>query len=399
MECEHTYTRNQVEEIAEAAARKAISSMLNLGNCISPDASESDIDMSRNNSKIRRRFDYKGSSVWICADSEKEYADKLLALLGGQNIERPQEQKHLFKDYAKNWYEKFSKPNIARNTAITYERQLKNNIYPILGQKYIEDITVDDIQTLFNSFKNGTKKETKTKTKTVLIQIFKKAYEDQVIHRNPMAASSLKITGEQSEPTKPYTVEQMQYLAAHLSEIDNETERAWLAISICLPLRPEEVLGLKWNNVDLENLTVSIKNTVTHPTRNEAYFTEYTKTATSRRILVLPPEIKQYLPPKGKPDEFVIGGKAPISYTSLRNMRKRIAKKIGFDEGITPRRFRTTVATDISNQTHDIKLVQKMLGHSTPEITLKYYDKGRNTAADATLAISTCYKLANVTES
>ena len=261
----------------------------------------------------------------------------------------------------------------------------------------MEDITVDDVQNIFNSFKEGTKKETKTKTKTVLTQIFKKAYEDEIIKRNPMLSTSLKITGDQSEPTQPYTVEQMRYLAAHLCDIDDETDRAWLALSICLPLRPEEVLGLKWNNINLDNLTIQIKNTVTHPTRNEPYFKEYTKTATSRRTLKLPSEIKQFLPQKRKAKDFVIGGEKPLSYTSLRHMRKRIAKKISFSESITPRRFRTTVATDISAQTHDIKLVQQMLGHSTPEITIKYYDKGRNTAADAASIITSCYNLTNVT--
>jgi integrase len=396
MKREHRYTRKQMEEIAEAAAQKAISSMLNLGNCISPGVSESDNDMPRNEHKIRRRFDYAGSTIWICADSEREYADKLLDMFGGKHANEHVE-KHLFKDYAKNWFEKFSKPNISPITAITYERQLNNNIYPTLGDKYLEDITVDDVQTLFNNFKAGTKKETKTKTKTVLLQIFKKAYEDKIIQRNPMDSSSLKITGGQSEPTTPYTVEQMRHLAASLSKLDDTTERTWLAISISLPLRPEEVLGLKWEDIDLDRLTVSIKNTVTHPTRNRPYFSEYTKTATSRRVLILPKEIKQYLPPKGNPNEFVVGGKEALSYTFLRNMRKRIAKKIGFDDAITPRRFRTTVATDISAQTHDIKLVQQMLGHSTPEITLKYYDKGRNTATDATSAIANCYKLADVT--
>ncbi len=88
---------------------------------------------------------------------------------------------------------------------------------------------------------------------------------------------------------------------------------------------------------------------------------------------------------------FVIGGKHPISYTGLRFIRKRIARDIGYSGTITPRRFRTTVATDISDMTHDLKLVQKMLGHSTPQMTLKHYDKGRSTSVDATNAIERCY--------
>ena len=107
--------------------------------------------------------------------------------------------------------------------------------------------------------------------------------------------------------------------------------------------------------------------------------------------MTVPQESIDILPPAGAEDEFIIGGKEPVSYTKLRGMRKRINLATGFGETITPRRFRTTVATDISNETHDLKLVQRMLGHSTPEMTLKHYDKGRNTSVDAVDAVTKVY--------
>ena len=39
-----------------------------------------------------------------------------------------------------------------------------------------------------------------------------------------------------------------------------------------------------------------------------------------------------------------------------------------------------------------------MLGHSTPQMTLKHYDKGRSTAADAAQTISKCYGFDSVTD-
>lgn len=56
--------------------------------------------------------------------------------------------------------------------------------------------------------------------------------------------------------------------------------------------------------------------------------------------------------------EFVFGGKSPLSYTQVRRMCNRIKRDIGFDENITPIRFRTTVLTDLYDQTKDIKLAQ-----------------------------------------
>lgn len=134
------------------------------------------------------------------------------------------------------------------------------------------------------------------------------ALDDGFILRNPLQSSAVKIKGKAANVTEPYTVDQMRFLAAHLGEVKREMDRAWLALSISLPLRPEEVLGLKWEDVDLENCVIHVRNTVTHPTRNEPEFKPYTKTASSVRELAFPREILAYLPKPGKPEDFVVGG-------------------------------------------------------------------------------------------
>ena len=240
---------------------------------------------------------------------------------------------------------------------------------------------------------DSAKQESKNKVKTVLNQIFKMALDDNLILRNPLLSSSIRIKGLAATETEPYTVEQMRHLASHLNDVKKPMDRAWLAISLSLPLRPEEVLGLQWADVDEETCTIHVRNTVTHPTRNEPEYKAYTKTASSVRDLKFPKEILAYLPERGMSNEFVIGGEKPISYTKLRGIRKRVNLDTKFGETITPRRFRTTVATDISAMTHDLKLVQKSLGHATPQMTLKHYDKGRSGAIDASNAIGTCYGL------
>lgn len=350
--------------------------------------------MSKNTKKIRREVKLNGASVWVTADSEQEYAEKLLKLSDRPSKE-PASPKHPFRAYAERWYNVFSKPNVCSTTALTYRRQLDYHIYPALADKYVEDLTVDDVQTIFNRMGRETRTETKNKVKIVLNQILRLAVEERILAFNPFQSTALKIKGLDAVETKPYSVSQMKYLAAHLPDVKNATDRAWLALSIALPLRPEEVLGLKWENVDLATGVISVRNTVSHPTRNLGEFKTYTKTSSSRRDLVMDPALLQYLKPAGPPGDFVIGGSSPLSYTKLRSMRKRIEKDTGFDEPVVPRRFRTTVATDISDVTHDLKLVQKMLGHASPQMTLRHYDKGRKTAIDATAAISQRYGVSN----
>lgn len=367
-----------------------VTDKLNLGNSIpNRDSLESEEFMSNT---IRRHVRINGTTVWITAKTEQEYMEKVVRLSGG-NVMPVSKPKHPFGEYALTWLNVFSRPNVERVTSVSYEQQLKNYILPVLGEMNLEDITPADVQKIFSNMGKRMKQESKNKVKIVLNQIFKMAMNDDIIAKNPLEAPSIRIKGEKSTPTVPYSVNEMRYMAEHLIDIQSGMDRAWLAISISLPLRPEEVLGLTWADVDEVNGVFHIRNTVTHPARNEPEFKTYTKTAASIRDLAVSEELLSCLPVRGKLNEFVIGGKTPLTYMQVRRMRERIQRDIQFDGSITPRRFRTTVATDISAQTHDLKLVQKMLGHSSPQMTLKHYDKGRSTTVDATDAITSCYGL------
>lgn len=349
---------------------------------------ESEDRMLLNKKKIRREIQINGEKVWITADNEQDYANKLLKLSG---VTHHEEAKHLFRDYADRWFYGVSKPNIVNVTANTYRRQLDHHINPVLGDMNLEEIDAFAVQQVFNRLSSDARQDTKNKIRIVLNQIFKMAVEEDLIRHNPMASSTLRVKGLAAVETEPYTVEEMRYFASHLNDIQDPYDRAWLALSVCFPLRPEEVLGLQWRDIDKTSGVIRIRNTITHPDRNRLFFRTYTKTAASRRALAIPEKLYEFLPEQGTDEEFVIGGKEPVSYTKLRCMRKRIAEQIGYNGTITPRRFRTTVATDISASTHDLKLVQHMLGHADPQMTLKHYDKGRQTAVDGASVIADCY--------
>ena len=95
--------------------------------------------------------------------------------------------------------------------------------------------------------------------------------------------------------------------------------------------------------------------------------------------------------PQVQDGEFVFGGKKPLSYTQVRKMCDRIKKDISFSENITPIRFRTTVLTDLYDQTKDIKLAQAAAEHTTSAMTLRYYVKGRETINKAAAVVDRTY--------
>ena len=344
-------------------------------------SSEGATDMAN---RINQAVMINGKKCWITAKTAQEFADKVANLLTG-GVQ--QKGTHPFTEYAWNWFNTYSLPNIATVTATTYRRQLEKYLIPAFGELSVEEITPDHVQQMFN--KMIVAKATKDKARMVLNQILEAALEDKLIDANPAKSRKVKVKGTASKPTAPYSVEQMRYLAKHLPDIRNDRDRAFLALLIYHPMRLEEELGLKGEDLDRENLKIRICRAVTHPNRNQPEIKE-TKTEGSVRVLDLSAKALVHIP-ETPDNEFILGGNKPLTYTVVRKMCQRIREDIGFEEKITPRRFRTTVLTDIYDQTKDIKLAQQTGGHANFDTSLKHYIKGRETTRVATDAVENLY--------
>ena len=358
--------------------------MVNLENCIDAPhympSSGGDTDMA----KINRTVIINGEKRWIHAETEQQYADKLAKIFGTQN---GCSTKHNFREYARNWFNLYSKPNIETATATTYERQLTLHLFPAFGEMAIEDISVDDLQLFFNGMSGA--KATKQKARLVLNMIMEAALEDGLIQRNPLKSKRLKITGAASVYTKEYTVDQMRFLVRNLDNVKKPVDQMYLAIQALHTLRLEEVLGLKWEDIDTDNMLIHVCRAVTHPKRNQPEI-KATKTESSVRTIGLSKIAAIYLI-RGKDTDFVFGGENPYSYQQVKRMCERIQRDTNFDERITPIRFRTTVLTDIYDRTKDVKAAQEAAGHTTAAMTLKHYVKGRACSTLTASAIDHVY--------
>lgn len=344
------------------------------------------------NKRIRREIIINGTKRWITGATEQEYAESLIRALNMDAVARFTAEKHNFTTYAQKWFEVFAKPNISVVCATTYERQLRLHIFPAFDGMDIESIQPTDIQRMFNLMTDSAK-ESKIKVKNVLNMIFQQAQEDGLIQKNPLKSKSIRITGKASKETAPYSVEQMRFLVRGIDRLTNSADKMFLALHMLHPLRLEELLGLKWGDVDFETLSIHIRRATTHPTRNQPLVKE-TKTEASARMIALVPQILPYLK-KGDADAFVLGGEKPLSYSQLRKMCERIQRETGFEESISPRRFRATVLTDIYDKTKDIKCTQASAGHTTATMTLKHYVKGRQAQNDTATPIAMAYGLTN----
>lgn len=351
---------------------------------------EESADMATQAAKIRRPITINGEKRWVSGNSEQEYAENVIKAAQGNThttqLKHTTNSKHLFKPYAQRWFEVFSKPNIETVTSITYERQLRIHINPIIGDMNIEDLTSADIQTVFNKM-GDVSKETKNKVKNVLNMVLEQALEDGLITKNPLRSKNVRINGKSSKHRELYSVEQMKYLVQNIDKVKKPMDRAYLALVALHPFSPEEVLGLM--GADIDENKIRIRRAVIHPNRNQPEI-KGTKNDYRSRDLDLAPQAKRHLPQVAD-DEFILGGQKPLSYTQVKKMCARIQKDLQFDDSITPSRFRTTVLTDLYDTTKDVKQVQAAAGHSNASTTMKYYVQGRYQSRNSAAPIAALY--------
>lgn len=338
--------------------------------------------------RIRRSITVSGVKRWVTASTEQEYAEKVAALFADP-AKVKSKNSHLFRHYANDWFNVFHAPNVQSYTQKTTRRHLDKHIFPVIGDKTLEEITPTDIQEVYNAF-GDVAKGTLLKARQPMHQIFNRAVEDGIITRNPVESSSVVMRGRPEKETEPYSVEEMRYIVAHIPDVRNPIDRAFIALSALHPLRLEETLGLCGGDIDMAHSVISIHQAVelddAHGKLKE------TKTQGSVRTIPLVEAAKQYIPDI-PPDKLLFGGDRPYRKWDVAQMRRRITADMGLEQLISSRRFRATVLTDIYDTSKDIKLTQRLAGHTTPNMTLQHYVKGRQPKQDTAKLIADRYNL------
>ena len=91
-------------------------------------------------------------------------------------------------DSMQSWLEVFKFPSVEQTTYDRCECSAKNQIYPILGEKPVGDITAADIKNLLNCLMNENYAYTTVKKAYVLLnEYFRYLYREELIPKNPMS--------------------------------------------------------------------------------------------------------------------------------------------------------------------------------------------------------------------
>ena len=154
----------------------------------------------------------------------------------------------------------------------------------------------------------------------------KYAVADGLISKNPCLSLDLDIPSDKKTEREALPIDQYKDILMNLTKL-NKNDQRFMGLLMYTGMRRGEALGLRWEDIDLENNVLHIRRNVTHPQRNAPEITT-PKTKAGRRDIPIDENLLVLLMPVQE-HGFIIGGtEDPLTLSAHRNMWKRINKQI-----------------------------------------------------------------------
>lgn len=288
-----------------------------------------------------------------------------------------EDQSPLFSDYYNEWIAMKEGEGLSPVSIANYEGIAKKHLIPFFGKMKIVEITPDDIQTYFNGIMHLSK-SVSVQSRAILSGLFDKAARNKFVKDNPMwyKYKSSKKQGEK-------VVLQDEDLADIIRDLDklSATRDYIYACFLCFSsLRREEILGLRWGDLDFEGNEILIQNAVKFPNGMNDPVVDTPKdnsVGVVKLSSMLRDRISQY---QGCADEYVLPYSEeertrPMTKSMFTKMWRRINSAIDL-KGATSHSFRSSYASMVvAHCNADPKTLQKLLRHKTPELAMRVYAK------------------------
>ena len=277
------------------------------------------------------------------------------------------------------WLDVWSKEylgSVKLSTAENYALNIRKHLKPAIGAVPLQSLAPHHIQTYLNSLTDS-KPNTIHSIYRVLHSALEKAVELEYIPKNP--ASRCELPRIEREEIRPLDT------VAFLKAAEDDPFELIFKVDIFTGMRQGEILGLKWENVDFKNGTISIvRQLKCHP--GGYYFT--TPKSGKNRVLTPAPLVMEYLKEQRRrqAEARLKAGEAwqdsGLVFTDdvgafLRvNTVYRHFKRIVRSMGCPSARFhdiRHTYAVNSIMAGDDIKTISENMGHATVAFTLDVY--------------------------
>jgi integrase len=288
-------------------------------------------------------------------------------------------------EYLDRWLSDSVSDTVKATTFERYEQIVRLHLKPALGRVKLKALTPAHVRGLYREkLEAGSSARTVRYIHTTLHKALKQAVMDGLIPRN--ATEAVRPPQPTREEMHPLTPEQAKHLLQVAHESGDRLEALYV-LAINTGLHQGELLGLKWDDVDLEDGSLQVRRTLAI-TKNGLVLTS-PKTTGSRRSVKLTSKaieaLKRHLERQlGEIDrvgslwnengmKFASETGEPLNRHNLtRRSFKPLLKRAGLPE-IRFHDLRHTCATLLLTRNVNAKIVSEMLGHSTIAITLDTY--------------------------
>lgn len=297
------------------------------------------------------------------------------------------ENRKLFESYAKNdeFFEKFDvKENdvptildlceeILKEKEITLKKtSLKayNSLYHSRIVPYFDKILVTDFKAkdVFDWYKTIQDKRTIITCEAILKPAFERAILFEYIESSPFIIKRPKTNSEYT--IMPFTVDEIKKII----EISPTRVKNLIAVSFYSGMRIGEVIGLKWEDIDFINKTISVSRTITSGIEQSP------KTKSSERVIDMITQCENHLLAQRKftgLGEYVflnINLKPYNSSSSLAYTWQRILKEANIKYRSIYQLRHSFASNMLSNGENELWVAQ-MMGHKSSSTTRTKYSK------------------------
>ena len=286
-----------------------------------------------------------------------------------------------FGQFLNAWLGRYVSKRVRGSTMDGY-RQRAKHIVDGLGDVSIVDLRPDHLIEYYDSKLSNLSASTITKHHHLIVDCLSDAVKWNLVARNVGIA------------VEPPRAPKKEMRALSVSEthrfLDTCTTEPWRTIFhtlIWTGIRRSELLGLQWNDLDLDMALMTIRRSLVR-LQNGTYVTDEPKTSSGARSLDLAPStcllLKQHRADQERDVEllgipssqanFVFGhpDDTPRTPSTVTQQFRRIASRAGLS-GVRLHDLRHTHASLMLQQGTDIKTISTRLGHSSVAFTMDTY--------------------------
>ena len=258
--------------------------------------------------------------------------------------------------------------NLQPKTVDSYKYIVESHIKPEIGHIKLLQLHPEQLQSLYNKkLDEGLSKRTVQYIHSVTRRALNLALKWGYIYRNPTDLVSPPTPKKKA----PITLSEGE-IVKFLESVKYHRWYPIYVLAVGTGMREGEILGLRWEDVDLENGVISVTNTV-YTIRGKTYIGE-PKSENSRRTIALPEYALDVLNTleSGSGLIFTTSSGKPVSQRNLLRHFQQNLKKAGLPK-VTFHSLRHFHASYLLKSNVHPKIVQERLGHSTIGLTMDTY--------------------------